>query len=259
MDFLKSGTNEAPKENSLRKQETPETSASPKAQHTIVSSTIKKPIGARKTGKTGLGARKLTTKPNETLYDQKPEELVIPVSTSTNNTPSAGSSLTSRFEYVDNVQSIETNSGGAHVVGHVSVPKSSSFFADFGMDSGFPKKSGSNSSKVQIQETDEARKKFSNAKSISSSQFFGDQNRAAEVEAQASLQKFSGSSAISSSDLFGQDADIPHDLTASDLINRLSFQAQQDISSLKNIAGETGKKLSSLASTLMTDLQDRML
>lgn len=99
---------------------------------------------------------------------------------------------------------------------------------------------------------------------------------------------------------------MPLDLTASDLINRLSFQvhlpdrrllfsffcspfrnessfafefnqsfdklncvfdprvfsvfqAQQDISSIKNIAGETGKKLSSLASTLMTDLQDRIL
>jgi len=37
------------------------------------------------------------------------------------------------------------------------------------------------------------------------------------------------------------------------------LQAQQDLSSLKNIAGETGKKLSTLASTLMTDLQDRIL
>ncbi|KAJ7953456.1 ADP-ribosylation factor GTPase-activating protein [Quillaja saponaria] len=211
-------TNEAPKDNSSHKQETPETTASPKAQHTIVSSTVKKPIGARKTGKTGLGARKLTTRPKETLYDQKPEEPVIPVSTSTNNTPPAGLSLTSRFEYVDNVQSTEMDSGGAHVVSHVSAPKSSSFFADFGMDSGFPKKSGSNSSKVQ------------------------------------------GSTSISSSDLFGHDTDSASlDLTASDLINRLSFQAQQDISSLKNIAGETGKKLSSLASTLMTDLQDRIL
>jgi hypothetical protein len=39
----------------------------------------------------------------------------------------------------------------------------------------------------------------------------------------------------------------------------LPSQAQQDISSLKNIAGETGKKLSSFASTFMTDLQDRIL
>ncbi|XLR27250.1 hypothetical protein S83_055150, partial [Arachis hypogaea] len=49
-----------------------------------------------------------------------------------------------------------------------------------------------------IQESDKARKKFSNAKSLSSSQFFGDQNKAADVAAQATLSKFSGSSAISS-------------------------------------------------------------
>ncbi|RRT63109.1 hypothetical protein B296_00042185 [Ensete ventricosum] len=37
------------------------------------------------------------------------------------------------------------------------------------------------------------------------------------------------------------------------------FQASQDISSLKNIAGETGKKLSSLASGILSDFQNRML
>jgi ADP-ribosylation factor GTPase-activating protein 2/3 len=42
----------------------------------------------------------------------------------------------------------------------------------------------------QIQETDEARKKFTNAKSISSAQYFGDQNKA-DADAQVSLQKFS--------------------------------------------------------------------
>lgn len=41
----------------------------------------------------------------------------------------------------------------------------------------------------QIEESDEARKKFSNAKSISSSQFFGDQNK--DADNQVSLQKFS--------------------------------------------------------------------
>ncbi|XLS51832.1 hypothetical protein HN51_012509, partial [Arachis hypogaea] len=49
-----------------------------------------------------------------------------------------------------------------------------------------------------IQESDEARKKFSNAKSLSSSQFFGDQNKVADVTAQATLSTFLGSSAISS-------------------------------------------------------------
>lgn len=88
--------------------------------------------------------------PNESLYDQKPEEPVAPVSTSSNSTPTAGSSFASRFEYVENVQSAETNSSGAHVISHVSPPKSSSFFAEFGMDSGFPKKASSQSSKVQV-------------------------------------------------------------------------------------------------------------
>jgi ADP-ribosylation factor GTPase-activating protein 2/3 len=87
--------------------------------------------------------------PSGNLYDQKPEEPAIPVS-STNSTPTAGPSLASRFEYVENVQFAENSSSGPHVISHVSAPKSSSFFSDFGMDSGFPKKAGSNSSKVQV-------------------------------------------------------------------------------------------------------------
>ncbi|KAJ6933139.1 ADP-ribosylation factor GTPase-activating protein AGD8 [Populus alba x Populus x berolinensis] len=253
--------NDTPKESSVGKQETPDIVRSPKASHTVIASSVKKPLGAKRTGKTaGLGARKLTVKPSENLYDQKPEEPALPVPSTTNNTTTtkSGTSFASRFEYVDNVQPAELISGGPQVISHVSPPKSSSFFAEFGMDSGFPKKGSSNSSKVQIQETDEARKKFSNAKSISSAQYFGDQNKA-DTDAQVSLQKFSGSSAISSADLFGHSDDQTIDLAASDLINRISFQAQQDISSLKNIAGETGKKLSSIASTFMTDLQDRIL
>lgn len=250
---------EALKENYQGRQETQDAPASPKVSHTVLTSTVKKPLGAKKSGKTGgLGARKLTSKPSESLYEQKPEEPSVPVSSSTSNTSSVSSSFASRFEYVDNVQPSELSSGGPQVLSHVAPPKSSSFFADFGMDNGFQKKSSS--SKVQIQETDEARKKFSNAKSISSSQFFGDQNNATDMDTQVSLQKFSGSTSISSADLFGHDADNASlDLAASDLINRLSFQAQQDISSLKNIAGETGKKLSSLASSLITDFQDRIL
>ncbi|CAN1356896.1 Probable ADP-ribosylation factor GTPase-activating protein AGD8 [Linum perenne] len=202
-----------------KKQETPVVAPSkvPAVVTTSVTTSVKKPLGARRTGKSGgLGARKLSTKSNGSLYDQKPEEAPVPVpsSSSNNNNLKPGASYTSRFELF------------CH----------------------------------QIQESDEARKKFSNAKSISSAQYFGDQNKSADLDAQSSLQKFSGSAAISSADFFGHDDDNSTiDLAASDLINRLSFQAQQDISSLKNIAGETSRKLSSIASSFMTDLQDRVL
>lgn len=55
--------NEIAKDNAYGKQEAQEISASSKASQTVFSSTVKKPLGAKKPGKTGgLGARKLTTK-----------------------------------------------------------------------------------------------------------------------------------------------------------------------------------------------------
>lgn len=52
-----------PKETCSVKHEATSATSSPKASNTVVPSTFKKPLGAKKTGKTGgLGARKLTTK-----------------------------------------------------------------------------------------------------------------------------------------------------------------------------------------------------
>ncbi|RVW49992.1 putative ADP-ribosylation factor GTPase-activating protein AGD8 [Vitis vinifera] len=129
------------------------------------------------------------------------------------------------------------------------------------------------SNNYQIEESDEARRKFSNAKLSHQPNISG-----IRVKPMTWTLKFPcrssqyGSTAISSADLFGHSSDnSPLDVSASDLINRplssffiiwkfkFVFYAQQDYSSLKSIAGETGKKLSSLASTLMTDLQDRIL
>lgn len=87
--------------------------------------------------------------PNESLYDQKPEEAPVQVSTSISITPAVGTSLTSRFEYVDNTQVAHKDSGGNQVISHVTAPTSSSFFSDYGMENGFHKKTSS-SSKVQV-------------------------------------------------------------------------------------------------------------
>ncbi|XP_071706561.1 probable ADP-ribosylation factor GTPase-activating protein AGD9 [Rutidosis leptorrhynchoides] len=251
---------ESPKKSSSVKDDT-NVFAPLKPPSKILTSSVKKPIGAKKTGKSGgLGAKKLSSKKNESLYEQKPEEPVAQVSASASSTPQSAVAVTpcsSRFEYVDTFLDAESGPQSVSSISHVAPPKTSSFFGDYEMNSGFMRKS--NSMKFPVSETDEARQKFSNAKSISSVQFFGDQNRV-NMDSQLSLQRFSGSAAISSADLFGHESPNANvDLTASDLINRLSFQAKQDLSSLKNMAGETGKKLSSFASTIMNDLQDRML
>lgn len=222
-----------------------------------ISSTVKKPLGAKrivgsKTG--GLGVKKLTTKPKENLYDQKPEE---PASATTSIPSSASTaahdaSRSSRFSYMENNSNGDSN-GGAHISGHVPPPAATNFFDDFGLNAGNQKKKNSSRS-PQIEESNEARQKFANAKSISSSQFFGEHKNGVDTETQVRLQKFSGSSGISSNELFGHDEyDSPLDLTASELITRISLQASQDLSTLKNIAGETGKKLSSFASSFMAD------
>ncbi|KAJ1292651.1 hypothetical protein BS78_01G006300 [Paspalum vaginatum] len=264
-DFPEFKLPDAPAENLNGKQEPKSPKAAPRSPkaptYPTFATSVKKPIGAKKVGgKTGgLGVRKLTTKPNESLYEQKPEEPkpAVPALSATAAKSGPTPSLHSRFEYVENEPSADSRTGRSNVTGHVAPPKTSDFFQEYGMGNGFQKKSNS-ASKTQIEETDEARKKFSNAKAISSSQFFGAQNRE-EKEAQLSLQKYAGSSSISSADLFGRDVDNSNlDLSAADLINRISFQASQDLSSLKDIAGETGKKLTSLASNFISDL-DRIL
>ena len=88
--------------------------------------------------------------PNESLYEQKPEEPkpAVPALTTTSTTKS-GPSLHSRFEYVENEPSADSRPGGSHVTGHVAPPKSSDFFQEYGMGNGFQKKS-SNASKAQV-------------------------------------------------------------------------------------------------------------
>lgn len=90
--------------------------------------------------------------PNESLYEQKPEEPAPVLPSVTESTTTRSKSYTSRFEYVENAPAarIGGSSEDNQMSGHVAPPKSSNFFAEFGMDSGYHKKSTSSSSKAQV-------------------------------------------------------------------------------------------------------------
>lgn len=244
--------------------EQPKAPAPGPSRPTVVSA-AKKPtaFGTRKNlgGKSGgsLGAKKLTSKPNESLYDQKPSELPVepPVAT---NIGAQSAPQTSRFTYAEEQSTF--NSDALSSSGHVLVPATGvDFFSDF-HTTGNRKSGNSSRTRPQIEETGEAQRKFSGAKSISSAQFFDDDKKAMDADSQMRLQKFVGSGSISSAQFFDRDEVNPNastlDLTASELITRMSLQASEDLSSLKSIAGETGRKLTSVASSLLADFQDRI-
>ncbi|XP_047258497.1 probable ADP-ribosylation factor GTPase-activating protein AGD9, partial [Capsicum annuum] len=143
-------TSEAPKQTSSFKDETPEISASPKASQSAFTTSIKKPIVAKKSGKPGgLGARKLTKNQVKVCTTRSLKNCLfkfLPPTPQVISPTGGSSSFTSRFEYTDNVQPSEISSGC--VLNHVSPPMSPNLFADYGMDSSFIKKN-SKSSKVQ--------------------------------------------------------------------------------------------------------------
>ncbi|KAK2179105.1 hypothetical protein NP493_513g01006 [Ridgeia piscesae] len=97
--------------------------------------------------------------------------------------------------------------------------------------------------------SDDAQKKFGNAKSISSNQFFG--NRDPDFETRQNLSRLEGSTGISSADLFGGDS--PYS-------SRDNYSSGPDLADLKDgmkdgvnrVAG----KLSQLASGIMSSIQD---
>jgi ADP-ribosylation factor GTPase-activating protein 2/3 len=251
--------------------------------------TGKKPLISRKpTAKAGggLGVKKMTTKVDDSLFDQKPAEPPAPLPVGAAATPEAEkqAAAPSRFAFsaiVDEEEQSKPSNVQRGKDGHVSLGGGS---ADFFSNPSNPM-SGSGAAAKSARRTSgtaptaapagdsKAQERFGSAKSISSAQFHGQNDGVPDYEKQARLSRFQGSQAISSSDYFGRGEDgggggssfaggsgggadgADFDVTAGELMNKLSFQAKQDMAQIKNIAGTASKKLGDMASSFIKDLQ----
>ncbi|ROL51222.1 ADP-ribosylation factor GTPase-activating protein 3 [Anabarilius grahami] len=102
--------------------------------------------------------------------------------------------------------------------------------------------------------SDDAQRKFANAKAISSDMFFGKQDNS-EYEVRARLENYSGSSAISSADLFDEQKKSSVSGGSSRLSNMMP--AVPDMMQLKSGVRSVAGKLSVMASGVVSSIQDR--
>lgn len=187
-------------------------------------------LGAKRTTAKagGLGVQKLAAKVDDSLFEQAPEEKSLP-SMPVNAPPPSASSP----------------SAGS---GAMALGGSGSFRAGPSNGAAAPPPSTADS--------EDARKRFANAKSISSAQYFGQGEQDNAYERQAKIAQFSGASAISSDAYFGRDQPgqpggsgkpfagrDPLDMTASELVGALTISAKADLEKAKQIAGVAANRL----------------
>lgn len=221
----------------------------------------------------GLGVKKMTTKVDDSLFDQKPAE-APPPPPATAPSPKEGTSASSepsRFAFsamVEEEAPPPPKPLARGKDGHISLGGGGDFFSD-------PMSSAPTGSKNTFRgaaaaakpapgqvEDSQARDRFGGAKSISSAQFNNKESGVPDYEQRARLSQFQGSQAISSSDYFGRDegrggggSPADFDVTAGELMSKLSVQARQDMAQIKDIAGSASRKFGDMASNFLKDLQ----
>jgi len=142
--------------------------------------------------------------------------------------------------------------------GHITIPQMKSGLKSGDPFNNFHAPSAPAPSKkaAPAPESDEARTRFSNSKSISSAQFHN-QDEAGHSDHAAKISQYSNAKGISSAQYFNErgsedmDSMDALDITATELMSKLSMQAQADMAQLKNIASSATDKVSGLANKLL--------
>ncbi|KAG1671484.1 hypothetical protein FOA52_003142 [Chlamydomonas sp. UWO 241] len=233
------------------------------AARPVASATAKKSVAKKAGGKLGLVKKLDASNIDESLFDQAPAEAPPPpaapnaaISDPLKNAASAGVAAPgkpgSRFAY-DTLNPEEPPTAAAAQRGkdgHLTLNSGGGdFFSSGGM--------GSTGRKPEVAKPQApaastvAQSKFGNAKHISSKDFAPNSSET-NYETKARNERFAGSTAISSSDYFGdgtggsgsgpgggrrgESGDL--DLSAADLVNRLSVQAQQDMQAVRDMASK---------------------
>jgi len=227
----------------------------------------------KKGGLGGLGAKKITSKVDDNLFTQAPEEppavvqapAAAPATNKVQEAPkplapqptSSGRFAQDNLELEEPEETKPVDLRGSD--GHVSLNKL--------MNSKPPQKKslggirrGQRQQQKQkaapaVAVDDVAQQRFSGAKSISSKQFHGN-NAEDELEKHQRLSKFQGATSISSADYYGNasgNSSPRSDVDASELIGRLSMQAKVDLQNMKSLAGQAKSKLFNFA----RDMQNR--
>lgn len=251
--------------------------------------TGRRPNAARSTG---LGIKKLNAQIDDSLFDQAPaeeekdDEVLDEPETFEEGALGDRPAPSSRFA-MDTLESKHRPAIQRGKDGHLTLDASDDFFADpfgetqkeaksptataataaewrrDGMSGGSSRTRAGhvkNTGQAPSQpDSGEAQARFGNAKSISSSAFFNQDQNDNDYERQTRLSQFQGSNAISSDAYFGRESrnkgSDSLDVSASDLMSKISFTARQDMQQLKTLASEAGSKLSRLAQSFMRDLQ----
>ncbi|XP_066251793.1 ADP-ribosylation factor GTPase-activating protein 2 isoform X1 [Euwallacea similis] len=99
--------------------------------------------------------------------------------------------------------------------------------------------------------TDEAQRKFGNAKAISSAQFFGDEET--DSEAKSTLNRFQGSNSISSAEFFGRNEES----RAGSSMHMPAYDLEDVKESVRQGVTRVAGRLGSLANGLVSSIQDR--